>query len=60
MQLCSEAKEFLLELAVRKRLKDGVLNRGRRRVVAVVALGPCADIFLEAELCFSMFFFSLS
>lgn len=26
-------------------------------MVAVIALGLCADIFLEAELCFSMFFF---
>lgn len=53
MYLCSEATKFSLELAVGKHLRDGILNRGG---AAVVALGLCADAFLEAELLLSMYF----
>lgn len=36
VQLCSKAKKFLLELAVRKQLRDGALNRG--------AVVPCVCV----------------
>lgn len=47
MQLCSEAKKFLLELAVRNQLRDGVLNRGAVPCVCVqMPFGGRAGFFL--------------